>query len=268
MAVLTDLRYYARIYLMIMRQYLKARMEYRADFVISSLGMLAASISGVGVFYVIFETIPDLKGWTFYELLFIYGFYLLALCPLQIFFDNIWTLRVHVLEGTFIKYYFRPLNMMFYFMSERVDIKGFTQLVLGLAILVYASNKLALEWTIPKMLLFLMLLFSSSLVTISMLTIAACSAFWIMFSYPVMALAFKIREFSQYPMNIFSGAFRFLFTYVIPIGFVAFYPSQVYLRPQEANLLVYLSPLVGIASFVLAYKVWSIGVNRYTGTGS
>ena len=42
-------------------------------------------------------------------------------------------------------------------------------------------------------------------------------------------------------------AFRFTFTYIIPIGFVAFYPSQLFLRPNEATPLIYFSPLIGIA---------------------
>jgi ABC-2 type transport system ATP-binding protein len=31
---------------------------------------------------------------------------------------------------------------------------------------------------------------------------------------------------------------------------------------------IYLSPLVGVGFFVLAYLVWHMGVNSYTGTGS
>ena len=43
-----------------------------------------------------------------------------------------------------------------------------------------------------------------------------------------------------------SGAFRVAFTYVIPIGFVAFYPSQLFLRPEEVSHIIYFSPIVGI----------------------
>jgi ABC-2 type transport system permease protein len=64
------------------------------------------------------------------------------------------------------------------------------------------------------------------------------------------------------------GAFRFAFTYVIPIGFVAFYPSQLFLRPEEVSPLVYFSPIVGVGLFALTYWIWTKGVNSYTGTGS
>ena len=43
-----------------------------------------------------------------------------------------------------------------------------------------------------------------------------------------------------------NGAFRVAFTYVIPIGFVAFYPSQLFFRPEEVSPIIYFSPIVGI----------------------
>jgi len=48
-----------------------------------------------------------------------------------------------------------------------------------------------------------------------------------------------------------SGTFRFAFTYVFPIGFVTFYPSQLFLRPEDVSSLVYFSPIVGIGLFAL-----------------
>jgi len=108
-----SLRYYSRLYSMIVSQYIKGRMQYRADFIISSIGMGLMSLTGIFTLWVLFASIPNLAGWSFNELLFMYAFYLLATSPVQIFFDNIWRLRMHVQSGEFIKYYFRPLNMIF-----------------------------------------------------------------------------------------------------------------------------------------------------------
>jgi len=63
------------------------------------------------------------------------------------------------------------------------------------------------------------------------------------------------------------SAFRFAFTYIIPIGFVAFYASQLFLR-QELSPFIYFSPVIGIGLFALTYWIWTKGVNSYTGTGS
>lgn len=60
---------------------------------------------------------------------------------------------------------------------------------------------------------------------------------------------------------ILSGAFRFAFTYIIPISFVAFYPMQLFLRPEDVSSLVYFSPMTGIGLFALTHWIWTNGVN-------
>lgn len=259
---------YIRLYFIIEAQYIKARMQYRADFIISSIGMFFTSLATLAVFWVLFNSIPNLAGWTFMEMVFIYAFYMVAISPMQILFDQFWSLRYDLQEGTFLKYYFRPLNMLFYYTSERFDIKGLTQLIVGVGLLIYASIQLSLHWSVLKLVLLCATLFSSALVLIAIVTLASCSAFWITNSFSVLNLAWKLREFSPYPLSIFDGAFRFVFTFLLPIGFIAFYPSQLFLRPQEVSPLIYFSPLMGIGLFTLMYFVWKLGVNHYTGTGS
>lgn len=259
---------YIRLYFIIEAQYIKARMQYRADFLISSVGMFFSSLATLCVFWVIFDSIPSLAGWSFMQMVFIYAFYMIAISPMQILFDHIWQLRFHVQQGSFLKYYFRPLNMLFYYLSEMFDLKGLTQLAVGIFLLVYASIKLGIVWSFLKIVLLLVTLFCSSLVLISLALMAACACFWVVNSYPVLGLAWKLREFAPYPMNIFDGFFRFIFTYILPIGFIAFYPSLFFVAPQSISLFVYFFPVIGIGLFFLAYRVWLLGVNSYTGTGS
>ena len=259
---------YLRLYFLIEAQYIKGRLQYRVDFLISSIGMFFSSLATLGIFWVIFNSIPSLAGWTFMEMVFIYAFYMIAISPMQILFDNIWFLRFHVQSGTFLKYYFRPMDMLFYYMSERFDIKGLTQLAAGIILLVYASVQLGLKWSAWKLLLLLVTLSSASLVLIALVVMAGCSSFWLVNSYPVLALAWRLREFAPYPLSIFDGIFRFAFTFIMPIGFIAFYPAQFFLRPAEISPWVYLTPVIGIGLFALAYRVWVLGVNSYSGTGS
>ena len=41
---------YLRLYFIIEAQYIKARMQYRADFIISSIGMFFSSLATLGIF--------------------------------------------------------------------------------------------------------------------------------------------------------------------------------------------------------------------------
>ncbi len=263
------LRYYLKIYARCAIQYIKARMQYRDDFIICSIGMAFSCITTIFVFRILFNTIPNLAGWSFDEILFIYAFFLLSITPVQFFVDNIWFLRYDIISGAFIKYYLKPINILFYYMSERVDIKGFSQLALGVATFIYASVRLRMEWDLTRIFLLGIAWFSASLVAISVLIIAGSTGFWLFGgSLPVLNLAIKIRDFSPFPTTVFTGFFRILFTYLIPIGFVAFYPAQLFLKPGTAPLLAYASPLIGIGFFMLAYFIWSKGVDSYAGTGS
>jgi ABC-2 type transport system permease protein len=259
---------YLRLYFLIEAQYIKSQMQYRADFIISSVGMFFSSLATLSVFVVLFNSIPSLAGWSLMEMVFIYAFYMIAISPMQILFDAIWWIRYKVQSGEFIKYYFRPMNIMFYFMSERFDIKGLTQLVVGIILLAYSSIRLGLVWSPGKLAALVVAIVSASLVLISIAVMAGSSAFWLVNSYPVLALAWKVREFAPYPMSIFDGIFRFAFTFILPIGFIAFYPAQFFLRPAEISPVVYLTPVIGIVLFALMYKIWDLGVNSYSGTGS
>jgi ABC-2 type transport system permease protein len=260
--------YYTKIYFLIVSQYIKARMQYKTDFWVSTIGMLLQNLLGFFTLWVLFRSIPALAGWNYDELVFLYSFSLLSISPAQIVFDNIWSLRFHIQQGSFIRYYFKPINMMFYYMSEVVNIKGIAQFVFAVVLLVASSISLEVVWDIRTIVIFTGLLLSASFIMTSLLIMAASTAFWITNSYSVLAFFFRIRDYARYPVTIFTGFFRVFFTFVVPIAFVAFFPSQAVLRPAEAGWEVWLTPFFGIGLFALAYAVWNKGTHSWSGTGS
>ncbi len=261
--------YYLKIYVMVVSQYVKSRMQYRADFFVGMIGMLAANLANVVILWLVFTNIPSIKGWNYNELLFFYGFYMLAQIPQQLFFDMFWDLGHLLQTGDFIRYYFRPVNMMFYFISWRLDIKGFTQLLVGIVVTIYASISIGIVWTIPMALLLFLNWVSASLIVISFVVGGMSSAFWIINANSLTGTIANIRDFGRYPLDIFNKTFRVIFTIAAPIGFLAYYPTQIALRPiAEIPVASWFSPIVGVIMFFLAYQIWRKGINSYSGTGS
>ena len=265
---MTVIRRYARLYRLLAAQYLKARMSYRADFFVSLVFMLLWFLPSFFSVVVIFSNIPSLAGWSLEELVFVYGFYMLAMVPNGLFFQNVWQLPRQVRSGGFIKYYFRPLNMLFYYMSEIIDLESLNAIPVGVGLMVWASIRLGLVWTVERIAGTLVLLTSASLVVCALMVASASTAFWLTNAHSLLNLASRFRENARYPMTIFNGAFRFAFSVLVPVGFIAFYPSQWILRPDEAGLLPWLTPVAGVASFSLACLVWARGARRWTGTGT
>lgn len=268
MAKRRGLKFYISIYFKIIAQDFKSKMSYRADFFISTIGMILTNVSGFVAFYIMFQNFETINGWNYYEMLFLYGFSLIALTPMQCLFDNNWNLRNYVYEGDFIKYCFRPINIFFYFISEVFDVKGLGQLFMGGLTLVYAWKKLALPFSWYTVFLLIIALISASLFMIAIMNAAAASCFWVIRSGFVMVTMFKFTDYAKYPASIYNTFFKFVFSFVIPIAFVAYYPSLVFLRPAEVPILTYLSPFLGMLFFYLSYSLWMKGASRYSGTGN
>ena len=67
---MSRLGFYIKIYLKILKQDLKSKMSYRADFVISNIGMILTNLVGFLSFIILFENFEEINGWTKYEMLF------------------------------------------------------------------------------------------------------------------------------------------------------------------------------------------------------
>ncbi len=262
------IKFYLDIYRKILIQDLKSKMSYRADFIISNIGMIVSNLVGFVTFAILFKNFPSINGWTMYEMLFLYGFSLIALTPVQCFFDNNWNLRYAVKTGDFIKYCFRPINIFFYYISEVFDVKGLGQLTFGIGTLVFAWRHLEIPVTPIIIAQTVLFLFAASLFMIAIMNFAAATCFWIQNSGYIMVIMFRFKDFAKYPASIFNSVFRIVFTFVIPIAFIAYYPSLVILRPNEIPLLSWLSPLIGLLFFYLSYRFWLLGAQKYDGTGS
>lgn len=261
-------RFYFNIYLKIIAQDMKSKMSYRADFIISTIGMIATNIAGFVSFYILFSNFSAINGWSYHEMLFLYGFSLIAITPVQCMLDNNWNLRVYVREGDFIKYCFRPINLFFYYQSEIFDIKGLGQLAFGIATLIYAWSKLALPCSFFMILKLVIYLLTASLFMMAIQNAAAATCFWIENSFYILDLANRLKDYAKYPVTIFNPVFKFIFTFLLPIAFIAYYPSLVILRPDNVPLLSFLAPVLGILFFYLSYKFWMLGASKSNGTGS
>jgi ABC-2 type transport system permease protein len=264
------LLWHIQIYFTIASQFLKTRLQYRADFLINLIGTFMYTIGGIASTWLIFRSIPSLNGWSYYEMLFFLGFFQNAMLPYSMFFQSFWGLAQQIRSGDFIRYYFRPLNMMFYYTTSWVNLRGaIPGFVVSLSIMIVAGLHLHIHWTVWSVLLLIVNWFSSALIIVSILVGGMTTAFWIVNPGSLTMTMCAIRDYARFPMDIFAKGVQYVFMFVIPIGFIAFYPSLILLRPvPEVPTVAWFSPFVGFILFFLVYRLWKRGINRYTGTGS
>jgi len=262
------MKYYFKIYWLIVAQHFKSKMAYRADFFISIVGMIGTQFVSLFALWILFQSIESIDNWNKWEILFLYGFAQVSMLPAQLCLDHCWQLGNHLQSGTFLKYYMRPLNSMFYFLSEVFDVKGVSQLVSGIICITVSVKNLDFSWTILNSLLAIYLCFFASFIYSAMLLIASSSGFWLTSSNPVIQFTHRMRDYAHFPMTVFSSGFQILFTFVVPVGLISYYPVNIILKGANPMLGMGGLTLASMAFSGLAYLIWVKGSARYEGTGS
>ena len=103
--------------------------------------------------------------------------------------------------------------------------------------------------------------------------IQATLSFWTTESLELInTLTYGGTETAQYPLAIYRPWFRRLFTYVVPLGCISYFPSVAILGvedPLGSSLAFQVSsPFAGFLFLALSLGFWRIGIRRYTSTGS
>lgn len=209
--------------------YLRRLMEYRADFLIGTFSFfIAVSVQALTI-TIVFRQVPAVEGWRYEEALFLLGFSLIPRGLDHLFTDNLWELgRKFVQRGEFFKYLIRPVNPLFYLVSERFFYPdGLGQLLAGISITAYAAGRLDLHLSIVKLAAAVGFVVCGAMIYMAIKLTFASLAFWTVVSLPAMSAVYELASFVKYPFDIYNGAVRMLLTWVIPFAFTAYVPVSI-----------------------------------------
>ena len=263
------MRKYVKIYRLFIAQYLKGLMQSKVDFFMGFLAFFATQAVGILFLWVVFAQIPNLQGWSFNEVLFIYGFAQIPRGLDHIFTDNIWILGQRmVIEGAFDRYLLRPINPLFHLCADRFQPDGIGELLIGIVILTIAAVNLNLSVTPMLVLMFFVAVIAGTVIYTSVKLLFASIAFWTKESIAIMSLAYRMAEFAKYPIGIYSAPIRFTLSYIIPFAYVAFFPAAALMGREPLVVTVFTSVFISIVAWVVAYGVFKVGVGRYESAGS
>lgn len=260
---------YFKLYLRFTSQYLKFMMQSKVNFFIGLFGFLTIQASGLAFLYLVFQQIPNLNGWSFNEILFIYGFAQLPRGIDHLLADNLWMLGKRiVVRGGFDRYLLRPINPLFHLISETFQPDAFGEILVGIVITAIAANKLNIKITLLGSILFIAFVIAGSIIYTSIKLFFASLAFWIKNSMPIMNLVYSISDFAKYPNQIYSKALQAAITIVIPFAFTAFIPAAYFTGKTSLVLALFGTVSAAIISFSIAYSLWLHGIKIYESAGN
>lgn len=266
--VISMLRH-GRLTVLYLAQMLKTRLSYRGDFLIGCLASLLSQAVGLAVVGIIFQAVPVLRGWSRTEVFFIYGFAVTAQALFESIADGFyWFSDRYVIQGELDRLLLRPVDPLFQLLLENFSLEFLPDLVLGIAILTVAGATLGVGISVQGTLLFLLMVLGAVLVLTGLFLALASAAFWAEDRIGLLPPVYNLMAFGRYPLTIYGRTVQILLSWVLPFGFVAFYPSTGFLGRGEFSTYFWGTPLAGGVVFAAAYGIWRLGIRKYQSTGS
>lgn len=263
------MRYYAGLYATYWQLLFKAMSQYRADFLLGMVTSLLHAGSYLVFIAIVFARIPQLNGWTYSEMLLIYGLTVTCLSLRDVFFDATHRVSWYVQSGGLDMLLVRPANALFLMSGEAgINVNSIGRTIIGVAALVLAlgSGTLPVAWWWALYLP--LIIVTSTLLVFGLYLLLACLSFWFTNVSSALTTVSWTAVFGQFPVTIYTLPLRFLFTWIVPFAMIGFYPAAFLLRGDEYRIYGLIAPLMGIGFLSLALWVWGRAIRRYQSTGS
>jgi ABC-2 type transport system permease protein len=252
---------------------LRGQMQYRAAFIMQTLGhLLATGVDFLGM-WALFTRFGQIKGWTLPQASLFYGMINVAFSLADAGARGFDVFDQFIKTGSFDRLLLRPRSTVLQLLGHELTLKRVGRLAQGLAVLIWALCALDVAWSPAKALLLLAAIAGAACLFFGLVMLQATMAFWTIESLEIMnTVTYGGVETAQYPLAIYHPWFRRFFTFIVPLACVCYYPALAIMdKPCPTGAPTWLgwfSPVAGLAFLVVALQVWKVGVRHYRSTGS
>lgn len=243
-----------------------AELEYRINFFIatlSSLGNLAGSLFGLFLFY---RTGYTFSGWSWEAALVVLGiFTLLQGFSATFLASNLNRIVRHVQEGTLDFILLKPIRSQFWLSTHTLSPWGLPDIIFGSIIIGYAGKRLGVR--IDDYLLGVLPLLFSFVILYSLWFMLGAMSIWFVKIYNATEVLRGLLEAGRYPIAAYPTAYRFFFTFVMPVAFLTTVPAQALLGRSEISWLIG-AAILAVALFFASTWFWRFALRFYTSASS
>ncbi|MGJ3247919.1 MAG: ABC transporter permease [Elainellaceae cyanobacterium] len=243
-----------------------AELEYRLNFLIAaltSLANLAGSLFGLFLFY---RTNYTFQDWSWEEALVVLGvFTLLQGFSATFLAPNLNQIVRQVQEGTLDFVLLKPISSQFWLSTRTVSPWGSSDLFFGAILIGYAGGKLGLGLT--NYLAAILPLLCGFLSLYSLWFMLGATSIWFVKIYNVTEVLRGLLEAGRFPIVAYPVAYRFFFTFVVPVAFLTTIPAQALLHRGDVEWMIGALALA-IALLYISKLFWRFALRFYTSASS
>ncbi|BAY60526.1 hypothetical protein NIES22_05850 [Calothrix brevissima NIES-22] len=257
---------YLRVLKLFWSTAIAAELEYRINFIIAtitSVGNLAGSLFGLFLFY---STGYNFAGWSWDAALVVLGIFTLLQGFSSTFLaPNLNNIVRHVQEGTLDFVLLKPIRSQFWLSTHTLSPWGLPDLIFGGAIIGYAGKRLGLN--INNYLVSAVPLLLGLVILYSLWFMLGATSIWFVKIYNVTEVLRGLLEAGRYPIAAYPAAYRFFFTFIVPVAFLTTIPAEAMLGRGQITWLIG-GIILALALFLLSTWFWRFALRFYTSASS
>lgn len=237
------------------------------NFFISSFSAILWSVVSFGSIYMIFSNVESIAGWNLEEMILMTLVYYVTNVIYRAFFhSNLTKIPELVRDGKMDFVLLMPVDGKFALTTRYVSFSQFLRLVVFLFFFFTYPQKLNPDLNIFTYFLVIFLMAIGIWGMNNLMFIINAYTFWKPRVWNITFIGDRLKQFSQYPADIYSGAVK-AFVYIFPLATYATIPTKFLLGRGNWQMIVY-SVMLGVTFSLLAKVVWHFGLKKYEGASS
>ena len=266
----------AKLYLRYVGISIRSQMQYRGSFLMLAFGNFAITFIEIIGIWALFSRFHSLGTWHFADVALFYGMIHVAFGLSEAVargFDDV-VFSNMIKSGRFDRVLLRPRSTAFQIAAQEIQVMRIGRLSQGLLVLLWAANTLELQWTVGKIVLLLFAVFGGACLFYGLFAIHATMVFWSTEALEVMNIfTYGGTETAQYPITIYRSWFRKIFTFIVPLACVTYFPAVAILEKEDVAMnsalwFQWSAPIIGVVFMYVSLRIWNFGVRHYRSTGS
>jgi ABC-2 type transport system permease protein len=263
----------AGAYAALVRSRVAAQASYRTSFALDVAGQVLLGLVEFAEVYVIFHQVDALGGFSFGEVMLMFGLATAAFGLADMVVGHVDRLPFYVRTGQFDAFLLRPLSGLGQLLTSDFSLRRLGRVATALAVLAAALAVVDIDWSPARVALLVATPLAGAAIVSAVFVASSTVGFWLVEGMEFAnAVTYGGNYLSSFPFTVFGTAIRRFFTFVIPAAFVAYLPALALVgRPEPLGLPAWLSwsgPVVAVLALGGAGLIWRAGVRHYVGAGS
>lgn len=258
------------LYAHLVRVSVRSRMQYKFNFVLGTFLAALIQISEFLMVAIVLYKFGAVKGWSLYEIGYLYAVMMLAKTLYRSFGDEVHHLEKYLVNGELDGLLIRPLPVLLTLIPQSFRIM-LGEVLQGGFVLGWSLHGLMVSgqigWAALPLTMFIIVSGAVILFAIGLAT--ATLGFWTTRISELQNITEDAaRTAAQYPLTLYPKWMAGLLLTLVPVGLVGYVPSLYILRGELGGWVLLLTFAAAVLCLVLSLSFWKLGLSKYQSTGS